>query len=306
MKQRVVQLSLPALGLFLATTLCGTSVFAQDNPIKVFLMGGQSNMVGQAPTSGLPSALQGAQGDVLFFGGNNGTVGTSWGHLQPSGESAVKFGPEVTFGRSIADAFPDTQFGLIKYAASGTALYDDWSPGTPTQAAGAEYTNFVQTVTNGLAELIGQGYSPEIVGMLWHQGESDALEGQAAAYSANLTNFIAAMRANYRADLPFMIGEIQQNANHRNFDPNDELAFDAVVSSQTSIAASDANTTFVPTADLTLQDRLHFDAAAMITLGERFAQYYEADYGQLVVPEPASLSLLSFGGLFIARRRRRY
>jgi pectin methylesterase-like acyl-CoA thioesterase len=91
--------------------------------------------------------------DVLFFGGSDGTVGTTLTTLQPDGKNAGEFGPEVTFGRTIADASPATQYTLIKYAAGGTALYNDWAPGT-----GNEYAAFRNTVTAGLAALQAAGF----------------------------------------------------------------------------------------------------------------------------------------------------
>jgi len=134
--------------------------------LKVFLLGGQSNMDGRGATSGLPVALQSPQTDVLLYEG--GTLGD----LQPGGS---QFGPEVTFGRMIADARPGDDFALIKYAVSGTDLYGDWNP-----ASGAAYNSFSNTVTNGLTALTNAGHTYEIVGMLWTQGENDAKDGRTA------------------------------------------------------------------------------------------------------------------------------
>ena len=109
--------------------------------IKVFLLGGQSNMVGTgADTNGLPSVLQSPQADVLFYYGSSLTT------LRPG--SGQSFGPEVTFGRTIADASPSDNFGLIKYAVSGSAIHEHWDPAT-----GSVYSNFRTKVTNGLAAL---------------------------------------------------------------------------------------------------------------------------------------------------------
>lgn len=214
-------------------------------------------MLGRAPVSGLPLALQGSQSDVLFFGGSDGTVGTTLTTLQPDGKNANEFGPEVTFGRTIADASPTTQYALIKYAAGGTALYNNWAPGT-----GAQYTAFRNTVTAGLAALQAAGHTTEIIGMLWHQGESDAIENQQANYASNLTAFIVDIRSNYGASLPFLIGEIRRSNGSK---------FVTVADAQIAVAAADTNAGFVPASDLTFRDTYHFDAPSMITLGERFA-----------------------------------
>ena len=39
------------------------------------------------------------------------------------------FGPEVTFGRFMADLDPDQPVALIKHAVGGTGLYVYWYPG---------------------------------------------------------------------------------------------------------------------------------------------------------------------------------
>jgi hypothetical protein len=269
--KKMKSISLAAFGcVFLLGST--TASFAAD--LKVFLLGGQSNMLGRAPVSGLPLALQGMQSDVLFFGGSDGTVGTTLETLRPDGKSASEFGPEVTFGRAIADASPTTQYALIKYAAGGTALYNDWAPGT-----GADYTAFRNTVTAGLAALQAAGHTTKIIGMLWHQGENDAIEGRQANYESHLTAFIADIRSNYGANLPFLIGEIRRS---------NGAAFVTVADAQISVAAADPNAGFVPASDLSFRDTYHFDAPSMITLGERFASGFDA-----LVTGVSPLSLVS-------------
>jgi hypothetical protein len=116
---------------------------AQADHIQLFLLGGQSNMVGTgADTSGLPTALQSPQDDVLFYWKSDVGLTT----LRPG--SGINFGPEVTFGRAIADAFPAENFGLIKYASSGSDLVNAWDKDT-----GTVYANFRDTVADGLAAL---------------------------------------------------------------------------------------------------------------------------------------------------------
>ena len=175
--------------------------------VKVILLGGQSNSVGQAASTGLPTSpvnFQNPQPDVLFYYAGGPGLTTlrpgSGGNPSPTG---LHFGPEVTFGQSIADSSPAVAYAIIKHGENGTALYDDWAPGT-----GPSYARFKATVAAGLAALQLAGHTTEIVGMLWLQGESDALEGQQASYQTNLTNFIADIRTRYGANLPFFIGEI--------------------------------------------------------------------------------------------------
>ncbi len=80
-------------------------------PVKVFLLGGQSNMVG----SGKPQELSGVhaepQSDVKFWSGS------AWVDLAPG---AGNFGPEIGFGRAMKDALPKEEIYLVKYAARQT------------------------------------------------------------------------------------------------------------------------------------------------------------------------------------------
>ena len=72
-----------------ALLLAAPSAYA-DKPIKVFILAGQSNMVGTgADTSERPALLQSPQADVLFY------YSTSLTTLRPG--SGQNFGPEVTF-----------------------------------------------------------------------------------------------------------------------------------------------------------------------------------------------------------------
>ena len=137
---------------------------AHADHVKVILLGGQSNMVGNYTlTSELPAVLQDPQADVLFY---NGSLTT----LRPG--SGGQFGPEVTFGRTIADAFPSETFCLIKYAVNGSSLLTNWNPAT-----GTSYASFRTRVENGIAALTAAGHTYEIAGMLWTQGEAEAADG---------------------------------------------------------------------------------------------------------------------------------
>jgi hypothetical protein len=252
--------------------------------VKVFLLGGQSNALGRAPASGLPIALQNPQADVLYFSGKDGTVGTTLTTLRPDGKNNGEFGPEVTFGRAIADASPTTQFAIIKYAAGGTHLYGHWAPDTGS-GPGLHYDNFQQTVTAGLAALQAAGHTTEIVGMVWHQGESDALSStQYANYEANLTAFIGDVRSRYGATLPFLIGEIRLEH------ALNGIEFQVVADAQITVAGADPNTVFVPASDLTFSDRFHFNAPGQITLGTRF----ETGYAALMGGSPPAPTVSSF------------
>ncbi len=200
--RRVLRYSIFAIGL-----TCAAISRADD--VDVVLLGGQSNMVGTGTDSAnLPVGLQSPQEDVLFYYSTTSPPGPSLGALRVgSGNGSGAYGPEITFGRDIADAFPATKFALIKSAINGTSLHTDWDPVT-----GASYATFQATVADGLAALVAAGHNPRITGMLWTQGEQDAFDQRTTAqYAADLTGFIADVRGHYGADLPFFISRLSSN-----------------------------------------------------------------------------------------------
>ena len=189
----------PSTGPFTNTWSFGV-VDSSVEPVRVFLLAGQSNMRGQGENSELTHPCDAAQTNVAFW--NNGT----WEDLAPGfGNLASQFGPELTFGYTVKQALPSAEIRLVKYAANGTALYNDWSP-----SGGPQYTEFMSTARAALADLDANGVYYEVSGMLWLQGEFDAYESQGAAYETNLRNFIADMRTQFDTpDLPFYIARVR-------------------------------------------------------------------------------------------------
>lgn len=254
--------------------------------VKVFLLAGQSNMAGSGQQADLPVELQSPQDDILFYEGSSLTT------LRPRGNGG--FGPEITFGRTIADAFPNDTFAIIKHAVGGTDLDYAWDP-----VVGNQYANFRGKIIRGLYELNNAGHTTEIVGMLWTQGERDVSIGTSAAYETNLNGLIADVRTRYGTDLPFFVSQLSSGQTDL-VERSSQAEFDAVRNAQAAVAANDPNTHLIVTDDFELwSDALHFNSAGQIALGEAFAQQYIQS-----VPEPASLAALAIGGLAMMRRRR--
>ncbi len=85
-----------------------------------------------------------------------------WSPLSPEVVNEQgQFGPEISFGHALAKAFRADDIHLVKYAAGGTALYNDWSPRTE----GGQYVKFMRTAKAALADLDTAGVDYEISGM---------------------------------------------------------------------------------------------------------------------------------------------
>jgi len=276
-------------------------IAAPEKPVKVFLLGGQSNMAGQGATSELDTlrpALDGEQADVGIWQNQNNAANTNtgWETLKPGqGSTTSRFGPELSLGRALADAYPDHQIALIKYAEGGTNLDEEWDP-KDTGGSAYMYDGFLESMGNALANLTADGLSFEIAGMFWMQGERDAkFAGMASRYEDNIEDLIAAVRAQTgEADLPFILGRL---ADDLDTDDYPELA--VVRAAQAAAAAGDDMVWMVDTDAFEMKpDNLHFNAAGQLAMGDAFGETF------INIPEPATLSLLALGGLVLVRRRR--
>ncbi len=242
--------------LTLVFCLC-FSTNADGEELKVFLLGGQSNIQGLGSVRELPPALQGPQDDVLIYFNSELRV------LQPGfGSNSRQFGPEVSFGRALADAWPGENIALIKYGEGGTDLENNWDPVT-----GPSYRNFRTVLTRGLVALENNGFAPTIAGMLWTQGERDARLGFGGNYETNLNAFIGDVRSRYGGDLPFYFSQL--SALQTNLPAT---GLNLVRQAQSRVATADENSHLIVTDTFgMLPDNLHFNAAGQVSLGEAFA-----------------------------------
>lgn len=238
------------LALSLATTAHATT--------RVFLLGGQSNMVGTGKKSELKTPYDADQPDVKFWG-NNG-----WLPLGPACDGrAEAFGPEISFGRAIKDALPGDEIYLVKYAVSGTALYNDWSP----QSGGKQYQKFMQTAKAALANLEAAGIKYEISGMLWMQGESDAEENKGDEYDKNIRAFIAHMREQFKTpDMPFVMARVRNHYGGK----SGQAAL--VRTAQQKVAEATDGVDWFDTDDYSMMNAGHYSGPGLINMGKDFAK----------------------------------
>jgi hypothetical protein len=150
-----------ALTLFAAPSLA----FGET---KVLLLAGQSNMAGEGKVAELPSPYNRPQPAVKFWKDQR------WTSLQGGfgdGDKAALFGPEVTFGFALRHFFPNDEIFLVKYGLTSTDLAVQWNP----NGSGQCYNRFKNAVLAAMKNLSDAGKSPRIGGMIWLQGENDAL-----------------------------------------------------------------------------------------------------------------------------------
>lgn len=245
----------PSIAAFCALALFSVSSAAAKDPVKVYLLGGQSNMVGVGQAAELVAPYKKAQDDVRFWSGGK------WAPLAMYGRT---FGPELSFGHAIKKARPDQDIYLVKYAAGGTALYNDWSP---AGNGGPQYNQFMKTAKAALANLDKAGTKYEIAGMLWMQGESDAHEKRAADYEKNLRAFIAHMRESFETpEMPFIIGRV------KDFYGGKSGQAKIVRDAQEKVAKTTDHVEWFDTDKYSLKDPGHYNGAGLFELGKDFAK----------------------------------
>ncbi len=245
--------------LFAIVSLClgAASASEKSKSIKVFLLAGQSNMVGQGIAEDLKPPYDSAPPKVKIWQPKT----KKWLPLLPG----KNFGPEISFGHAMAKSFPDDDVRLIKYAANGTALYDDWAP-----SGGQQYKVFMATTKAALADLDSHTTKYSVAGMLWLQGESDAKEEMGKDYKKNLLAFIKHMRTKFKTpQMPFVMARVR---NYYGKGPQAMMVRDA----QESLANTIKNVACFDTDDCgELINGGHYNSDGLIEIGKRFADRYK-------------------------------
>ena len=210
-----------------------------DGKLKVFILAGQSNMVGFGQLAGSPGTMETyvksnpeAYGHLVDDDGNHVVRDDVWivnishegnermGWLTTGyGAGGGHIGPEYGFGFAVGDYYEDPVL-IIKSAWGGRSLAHNFlSPSAAEYPAPekdgdmgfqyAEILRHVKEITGNLKKYYphygGEGY--EIVGFGWHQGWNDRINAQAVdAYEANLVHFIKDIRNDLGVEkLPFVI-----------------------------------------------------------------------------------------------------
>lgn len=255
-----------------------------DGVVEVYLLAGQSNMDGYGYVSGLPPAWRVGQPDVPLYWSGWG----AFGPLAPASYGgAIYAGPEVSFGRALADA--GRSVALVKHAVGGTDLAAYWNPGADAADpdVGAGWSTFVASMRAAEVELDAAGRPWRWAGFAWMQGESDALVPEwAAAYEANLAHLVARVREETGVpDLPVAVGLIACEGLC-------DAGLDTVRAAQEAVALADAAVDTVETLDLprNAYDAWHYDGPSNRVLGERLASVF---LGEEAPPPPVAALTLS-------------
>ena len=224
-----------------------------DQHFDLYILIGQSNMAGRGPiTEGI--ADEHDDRVYMFTKDKQWVIAKHPLHFDKPKVAGV--GPGLTFGITIAQAYPKAKIGLIPCAVGGTPI-EHWMPGAYDQATNTHpYDDAVERITAAMK------YGT-IKGVIWHQGEANSKPEKAKVYLAQLTELIQRVRTLVgNPNLPFVAGELgRYRPAYANI--NIELAKLPGMVPYTAVASSE---NLVHKGDTT-----HFDGPSAQEMGRRMA-----------------------------------
>lgn len=286
---RSLRTSIVAVLSFASSLMFAARCEAADEITRVFILAGQSNMVG---SDAHPKRIdefpefRGAgapQEDVLYsyILGNGDESSKGWVALKP----LSAFGPEITFARRVRQQ-AKCPVAIIKSAVGGTTVAFDWNPDAPDKGQKL-YPRTLQLIRDSLKGLEERGIKYRLEGVLWHQGENDMLDRNLyKQYAEGLTKLIARLRADLKApDLKWYIAEVSEKGIW-GMDHRSNLGI--LHQQQQQVLKADPLLRWVPTSHLAFevmgsgQPHYHYGTQGQLQMGEAFAAAYLQEIGNPV------------------------
>ncbi len=161
------------------------------------------------------------------------------------------------------------QILIIKAAIGGTGfIKKNWGVGRQLYEKLVEMTDYALSL------------NPEncVVGLLWHQGECDAFEGNTSdAFGKELKEMLEDILARYGANLPMVAGDFVNDWKSKNIE-----ICEPIVAKIQQVLDEMGNADFVETADLLSNDQknqngddIHFCRESLCVLGRRYFEKFK-------------------------------
>jgi hypothetical protein len=268
---------------------------AEGKKIKVFILSGQSNMVGQGASNKLDDAAKRGNDRVLMF---------EDGKWQPLRPLIKRFGPEIAFGRELGKAWPNETIGIVKQSVGGTGVLA-WNPNWTKEQADRTNDGRKGNLWKALTGKVHRACAAadcEIVGFVWLQGGKDMQKVDVAReYSDNLKAVVEGIRREFRvANLPFVLGSYRPKGwpedlsgvaeKVKAFAPRKGAYY--VLQAQYEAEKVLAPANMVPLTDIEKHPNdVHFNTNGQLKVGKLFAEGYLE-----LVEKPEKSSAESTGG----------
>jgi len=195
-------------------------------PVDVYVLSGQSNMYGLARLRDAHPENREPPPRCSMWDGE------AFVALNPSSDDRpgeALFGPELSFCRTMSQLRPGRRHHLIKFAVPGRGLHhgwlkSKWLPGPPAPGrsnfypgahptdpnVGRHYAELRDDIASALAALEASRIPFEVRGVLWMQGETDAIKRVTAeGYAVELAHLKKRLEEDVgRGALPFVYGQV--------------------------------------------------------------------------------------------------
>lgn len=224
--------------------------------MKSFLLIGQSNMAGRGDFGEVPEII-----NPKCFMFRNGRWQPMSEPINPDRQIFGYFHSGVGLAASFADEYTkhfNENIGLIPCADGGTSI-KQWQPGE-------------LLYDNAVAQVKLAKRTSDFTGILWHQGENDAMDFDGVKYRNNFIQMMTELRKELNAEnLPIIIGEISEDiAPSWNVKYAKEMNVLLM-----EIAQEIPHCKLTPAKDLELKnDGIHFSSKSYRTLGKRYFEKY--------------------------------
>jgi len=246
--------------------------------IKIFILSGQSNMVGQGLSAELTKQQLKPDDRILMF--ENG----KWQPLRPLKHT---FGPEISFARAMAEKWPEETIGIVKQGIGGTGImawHPQWTKEKADMTGDARKGNLWKALTEKTRNARAAA-DCEVMGFVWMQGGKDMKSLETGKmYLENLRALVEGLRKETGvSDLPFVLGSYRQGGI-----PDDLSDFDPAKYEESGRAGGpyvlkaqfDAQKAIPPAKMVPLRDverhpeNVHYNTAGQLKLGNLLAEGY--------------------------------
>jgi hypothetical protein len=234
--------------------------------MELFLLLGQSNMAGSAPIE-QEDRSEDSRIQVLgmYDCAETGRVYNEWAVATPPLHACFgELGPADAFAKAIAEAWPDSEIGLVPNAVPGVEI--DFFRKGMTSKEDQSYKELPNNYDSAYEMMVDRSRlameSGRVRGILFHQGESDS---EQSAWVGKVAEIVADLKQDLGLpeDIPFIAGELPPTAccGGHNIYVNQ---LPEVIPS--SAVATAENTT--------VHDAYHWDSASVRVMGKRYADKF--------------------------------
>lgn len=285
-----------SLLVFFILSLIGCS--SSNNKLKTILILGQDNMVGWGNVETIPKEdlekFETTKDNIFYFSYFDFKFKQPYNlkrkHSHYLDDFGIKTGETFSVALPIqnrlADLFPKEKFLLLHYAIAGASLYSSWHPDWTEERARMFVKQISMPSKHQLYEKLQdkildaerlatkEGYKGlDIQGILWFQGENDALRGQPAEeYQENLSYFISKIREDLKKpELPFIIQ--QTNSTPFPYTGDVRAAQEQVADNLNNVKLIKTEFTKEPMDFPKYDDDLHYNTEGILKLGKLSVDY---------------------------------